>query len=279
MSCPDCAQRLSASKIGSLLGRRENRPGVACSTPVGIKDRFTLRILLTSSVCLLCSTPVGIKDRFTEVADGIGKAPELCSTPVGIKDRFTITSVIRPCQHDGAQRLSASKIGSHQDAEPVSRCPEVLNACRHQRSVHLADEIGDKRLDGAQRLSASKIGSLAMGHLNRAGHSVLNACRHQRSVHPSITATRARASPGAQRLSASKIGSPETTDGRFCMKWCSTPVGIKDRFTHELPGQAHGDEVLNACRHQRSVHKTARTTMTTLSVCSTPVGIKDRFTK
>ena len=36
-----CAQRLSASKIGSLMAWRSVTSVVLCSTPVGIKDRFT----------------------------------------------------------------------------------------------------------------------------------------------------------------------------------------------------------------------------------------------
>ena len=59
----------------------------------------------------------------------------MCSTPVGIKDRFT------------AER------GRGSDNE------HVLNACRHQRSVHSCLPMGLLQLSRAQRLSASKIGS------------------------------------------------------------------------------------------------------------------------
>ncbi len=39
--------------------------GAMCSTPVGVKDRFTLRDLIYQAGPEKCSTPVGVKDRFT----------------------------------------------------------------------------------------------------------------------------------------------------------------------------------------------------------------------
>ena len=37
--------------------------------------------------------------------------------------------------------------------------------------------------------------------------------------------------------------------------------------------------MLNACRHQRSVHKGKGIGIRHMGECSTPVGIKDRFTR
>ncbi len=204
------AQRLSASKIGSPC-RTLGSLALAdrCSTPVGVKDRFTLvaaqpagRGLGVLNACrrqrsvhvrraviisrqFECSTPVGVKDRFT--GERVGGAPwdAKCSTPVGVKDRFTGCR-LRAGGHRGcAQRLSASKIGS-----PV----RLFN----QRT----------RLRRAQRLSASKIGS----------HSSISApdwhgtaCSTPVGVKDRFTGhsgRRARVAASAQRLSASKIGSP-----------------------------------------------------------------------
>ncbi len=177
-----------------------------------------------------CSTPVGVKDRFTIAFVGQNGSEE-CSTPVGVKDRFTSL----------APKAAAS----------VQR---VLNACRRQRSVHCA---GDLQLHVSSR--------------------VLNACRRQRSVHL-VTSGRSEWLRSAQRLSASKIGSHGIWPGHCAGKMCSTPVGVKDRFTtnnttypliwacaQRLSASKIGslawvaeDEavaaVLNACRRQRSVH-------------------------
>ncbi len=131
-----------------------------------------------------------------------------------------------------AQRLSASKIGSHADVRSGDWRGNVLNACRRQRSVHAQgpDLPGRSRkvLNACRRQrSVHTSGRSGQGtcvlvlnacrrqrsvHLHRFGdllgrHLVLNACRRQRSVH---------------RLKTSRFPS------RFV---CSTPVGVKDRFT------------------------------------------------
>ncbi len=60
---------------------------------------------------------------------------------------------------------------------------------------------------------------------------------------------------------------------------CSTPVGVKDRFTWYLAGALRWENVLNACRSQRSVHDQQHHVSADLGLCSTPVGVKDRFTR
>ena len=85
----------------------------------------------------LCSTPFGIRGRFTgAVLTGFGVSLKVCSTPFGIRGRFT------PTRHassnysiQSAQRLSASEVGSRprpDHLEPLRR-GAVLNAFRHQR--------------------------------------------------------------------------------------------------------------------------------------------------
>ncbi len=132
-----------------------------------------------------------------------------------------------------AQRLSASKIGSLGWPPFTVQEKSVLNACRRQRSVHLMCRV-QLHATGkcAQRLSASKIGSRRDVRLAHTKYNVLNACRRQRSVH---LADFLRSVPWrgcAQRLSASKIGSPAWSVASLAVgEWCSTPVGVKDRFT------------------------------------------------
>ena len=203
----------------------------------------------------------------------------MCSTPVGIKDRFTGRGQSRrPCWQ-GAQRLSASKIGSRVLSVPtnaVGWCSTpvgikdrftmdelqghgtfpVLNACRHQRSVH----------HGRQGCP-------------EAGHCVLNACRHQRSVHPLLSVA-VGPTPCAQRLSASKIGSRKDAGCHDLFKSVLNACRHQ-RSVHrddQARQRAERRAVLNACRHQRSVHASSYGVLCWVPVCSTPVGIKDRFT-
>ena len=130
----------------------------------------------------------------------------MCSTPVGIKDRFTgMNRPVISCRRC-AQRLSASKIGSHPEAKDVKQ----WFGC--STPVGIKDRFTVDRLRHCQT------------------HFVLNACRHQRSVH---------------LFSALAAG---------CSRKCSTPVGIKDRFTRSRVTKRRTRCVLNACRHQRSVH-------------------------
>ncbi len=156
----------------------------------------------------------------------------------------------------GAQRLSASKIGSRERRRRLAGPAGVLNACRRQRSVHDdqgGEDVGYREVLNACRRQRSVHLATVRGHatstlvLNAcrrqrsvhgfdafailAEHLVLNACRRQRSVHPGWGSTASRATACAQRLSASKIGSPATSPAAWTPRW-----------------------VLNACRRQRSVH-------------------------
>ena len=277
---PAGAQRLSASKIGSLQWWH-----CPCFCTVVLNAcRHQRSVHLTTEeriACILeCSTPVGIKDRFTH----------------GHALRRHQYAVLNACRHQrsvhrrpnggtqplwSAQRLSASKIGS-----PNSRSNLLISAW------------------SAQRLSASKIGSRPTRSSPALRPGVLNACRHQRSVHDTTIAlpnaagfkcstpvgikdrfTRNhRHQPGrrrsAQRLSASKIGSPlrlrRTRDG---------PVSAQRLSASKIGSQGADrqggipERVLNACRHQRSVHLSIGAATAHSYMCSTPVGIKDRFTR
>ncbi len=251
-----------------------------CSTPVGVKDRFTIsgsspqfaRSMVLNACRRQRSVHVpGRRHHF---------AMPRCSTPVGVKDRFTGMSASTWPEATSAQRLSASKIGSPRCTASRRRRAGVLNACRRQRSVHRsqcfstlltsecstpvgvkdrftatlsvalvvvvgaqrlsASKIGSQLLsDGscaarncAQRLSASKIGSPSHTFGNDAQPLVLNACRRQRSVH---TCTARPRQPGA----------------RLVLNACRRQRSV---HTQGSDAAASPEDVLNACRRQRSVH-------------------------
>ena len=160
----------------------------------------------------------------------------------------------------------------------VSGCAQRLSAstnCSLGRSGRQL--VG---LPGAQRLSASTNCS--------RGCRIANVAR----------------STGAQRLSASTNCSPNA--GCFLRRGiarCSTPFGINELFTgtrRRVQGRLEsaqrlsastncspvwrsrgnaGGDVLNAFRHQRTVHNTITTVAKFKSIqCSTPFGINELFT-
>ena len=224
----ESAQRLSASKIGSQQIDTSTRPQVGCSTPVGVKDRFTLDqlqgALSAERAQRLSASKIGSPWMGLGGSRPCRSAQRLSASKIGSPTAQLAPPIFGSC----AQRLSASKIGSPLERHSLPTPGRVLNACRHQRSVHAIAKTLLNAYRSAQRLSASKIGSLEH-NIEVYAFPVLNACRHQRSVHP----CRRRARRSMQ---------------------CSTPVGIKDRFTHRQ----------QQCRQR--------------VLCSTPVGVKDRFT-
>ncbi len=186
----------------------------------------------------------------------VGYYPEsLCSTPVGVKDRFTCPGTALQPLLERAQRLSASKIGSRYRNYERPRRQTVLNACRRQRSVHLDWLLLTKRPEKC---------STPVGVKDRFTWTDLcpaswrTECSTPVGVKDRFTSTKPAPGPSsesAQRLSASKIGSPE-------------PILLVSRR----------DDVLNACRRQRSVHVFDPANPRVRCECSTPVGVKDRFT-
>ena len=205
-----CAQRLSASKIGSPGSKSFRARMSPCSTPVGIKDRFTrawpdiLPFLVVLNACRhqrsVHRQRQSSNAKFLNVLNACRHQRSVHMRHC--KDTYRLS---------GAQRLSASKIGSPILLEKSRGRYDVLNACRHQRSVHLAGRfisnghytcstpVGIKdrftqgetphreKLSSAQRLSASKIGS------------------------PTNAGSTGSYLGSAQRLSASKIGSHRKT--------------------------------------------------------------------
>ena len=204
----------------------------------------------------------------------------MCSTPFGINERFTVGMGLTIPQNQCAQRLSASTNDSRGDERMGWSRHAVLNAFRHQRTIH-GEQIGE----------------------HPEHPVVLNAFRHQRTIHHIFADVRDSAIRGAQRLSASTNDSPYAA-GDFSGGFeCSTPFGINERFTlmsalgtwpvgvvlnafrhqrtihlkfsplfHDL------DAVLNAFRHQRTIHGCLEAVGTAVVKCSTPFGINERFT-
>ena len=205
-----------------------------------------------------CSTPFGVMDGFTFhvmacCCGGVG-----CSTPFGVMDGFTKCRWARQCGRNGAQRLSASWMVSHDGVrlQPVRRL--VLNAFRRHGWFHT---IGESRLPwfaGAQRLSASWMVSLSPASVTARGQPlcstpfgvmdgftlrqvatsascsrVLNAFRRHGWFHRRCGGTFSRGSrPGAQRLSASWMVSLRAGQARRGSHIaCSTPFGVMDGFT------------------------------------------------
>ncbi len=109
---------------------------------------------------------------------------------------------------------------------------------------------------------------------------MLNAFRHQRIKHPfHVIPTRSQ-ELGAQRLSASTNQTPVVFDDHSeGEQQCSTPFGINESNTgpHGLAVVPAG-KVLNAFRHQRIKHISARSLRTSSIACSTPFGINESNT-
>ena len=231
------------------------RPKEMCSTPFGIKDLFTMVGGLERNSLITCSTPFGIKDLFTGTTGTIPCPSTWCSTPFGIKDLFT-------------------------ERDQLAR--ECLRACSTPFGIKDLFTAGsNKKRTGcacAQRLSASKICSRFPIHL--WGHIVSGAQRLSASKICSRAQDQAviKRWAGAQRLSASKICSQKCLATDKVNQECSTPFGIKDLFTLFTNGRERKGNVLNAFRHQRSVHFPDGEGLIGGTKCSTPFGIKDLFT-
>ena len=154
-----------------------------------------------------------------------------------------------------AQRLSASKIGSRNQCSPCGR------------AVECSTPVGIK-----DRFTPSLVRTDALSN-------VLNACRHQRSVHADCSCNSPILCDGAQRLSASKIGSRSATHFLSSLRWCSTPVGIKDRFTtcsQSSYDAKRGCSTPVGIKDRFTIYPSTEAPPS--ATCSTPVGIKDRFT-
>ena len=60
----------------------------------------------------MCSTPFGIRGRFTSMRIRLAEYVGRCSTPFGIRGRFTVAFRTKASRLVRAQRLSASEVGS-----------------------------------------------------------------------------------------------------------------------------------------------------------------------
>ena len=140
-----------------------------CSTPFGINERTTIGDAVIQARSPTCSTPFGINERTTRIVPSPIMSCLVCSTPFGINERFTSAGLRRSVERSSRAALcstpSASTNGSRYESGGVRcRCgrgcstpfginerftrpccrvrpshtpPLVLNAFRHQRTVHL----------------------------------------------------------------------------------------------------------------------------------------------
>ena len=131
----------------------------------------------------------------------------------------------------------------------------MLNALRHQRSFHTAH-----------------------CWLSCVLQFVLNALRHQRSFHhwrvspdfPDVFVLNAlRHQRSFHRRSDGKANEK---------KKCSTPCGIKDRFTDFLHERSKIERSAQRLAASKIVSQRGGEEYTEWVKCSTPCGIKDRFT-
>ena len=278
----ECAQRLSASTNCSRKLRIRNASAIKmCSTPFGINELFTSpRLPPNSRACIGAQRLSASTNCSRNVLLGGGTPRPKCSTPFGINELFTRASPGEARRPPGAQRLSASTNCSqsrstrphsppstvlnafrHQrtvherDLERLRTAYLVLNAFRHQRTVHRRSAVSPRLVTNrAQRLSASTNCSLDRFNFTQFGQIVLNAFRHQRTVHFG----------GHVHMLA--------------LLACSTPFGINELFTACVASQLRsirgaqrlsastncsleptrstptGNQVLNAFRHQRTDH-------------------------
>ncbi len=138
-SCRDCAQRLSASWIGSPIYRLLHISLVLCSTPVGVMDRFTSFPTKGHSSSIyraqrLSASWIGSQYSTPIMLDYILSAQRLSASWIG----SPLTSPNKYAMILSAQRLSASWIGSRVVTSLSCTLCRVLNACRRHGSVHIA---------------------------------------------------------------------------------------------------------------------------------------------
>ena len=153
-----------------------------------------------------------------------------CSTPFGIRGRFTVARIAIADAYQGAQRLSASEVGSHTSPSRTSIGSRVCSTPFGIRGRFTHTATASRRY--------LPVCSTPFGIRGRF------TSRSDRSLRRTVR---------AQRLSASEVGSQLllcALDAHARM--CSTPFGIRGRFTVSGVEQlAARQAVLNAFRHQR----------------------------
>ena len=205
------AQRLTASEVcppawrDRYRDRYRDRPTVLNA----LRHQRFVHIPLSPilSVIVKCSTPYGIRGLSTSCNHSSRFGGYKCSTPYGIRGCPQALNVdTRPAAFVlNALRHQRSVHKQRVNFRPTA--PKVLNALRHQRFVHLGHDRG----------------------LPRA-KTVLNALRHQRFVHECDRQPQ-HCWYGAQRLTASEVCPPEPLMLISSPAACSTPYGIRGLST------------------------------------------------
>src|SRR5207302_1641473 len=131
------AQRLSASWIVSLPPAADHMHTRMCSTPFGVVDRFTTRLVVSTTALVWCSTPFGVVDRFTKRLPDPNVMAFKCSTPFGVVDSFASRRHVTA----RASRLCSTPFGGVDRFTCLSAArgvlaQGVLNAFRRRGSFH-----------------------------------------------------------------------------------------------------------------------------------------------
>ncbi len=249
-----CAQRLSASMVGSPLAGRARVGARSCSTPFGINGRVALLRRVGRLAVASCSTPFGINGRVAgQRAIALCKSGDVLNAfrhqwsgrNPGGGDRRLARPVLNAFRHQWSGRVRGWRI--------PAQIAIVLNAFRHQWSGR--SDRARRGIPGALVLNAFRHqwSGRPTGRTRQCRtRSVLNAFRHQWSGRVGSPCSTSLL-PRAQRLSASMVGSPARA------------------------GQALGAFlVLNAFRHQWSGRLKDFNHFATGIMCSTPFGINGR---
>ena len=109
---------------------------------------------------------------------------------------------------------------------------------------------------------------------------MLNAFRHQRTVHSRDPLGRIRPhQPCSTPFGINELFTKGILRGCVPRTLCSTPFGINELFTVAvLFHRGLSPTVLNAFRHQRTVHSIGSISLSSARSCSTPFGINELFT-
>ena len=209
-----------------------------------------------------------------------------CLTPTARAQRLSASEVSAPGWLAGTwqrARMCSTPFGIRglctRELFEVARDELVLNAFRHQRSLHCltgrnkaqsamcSTPFGIRGLctpssrpparshPGAQRLSASEVSAPAIVELAAIREYKCSTPFGIRGLCTRRASARPRPRRCAQRLSASEV-SAHGCSRAYCAQStvCSTPFGIRGLCTFALPWSYAHTGVLNAFRHQRSLH-------------------------
>mgnify|MGYP000545467746 CR=1 FL=1 len=154
-----------------------------------------------------------------------------------------------------AQRLSASEVSALQSYFAFSRQQACSTPFGIRGLCTPSSRPPARSHPGAQRLSASEVSAPAIVELAAIREYKCSTPFGIRGLCTRRASARPRPRRCAQRLSASEV-SAHGCSRAYCAQStvCSTPFGIRGLCTFALPWSYAHTGVLNAFRHQRSLH-------------------------